>query len=759
MTVADKIITFIESQIPSVPSGTHTVTVTQKAGPHGAESVFSASRKFAVIGSRYRLSAGEEASVFPPDLGTGGFIGDLPRVMLNRASLPWQRSLQPSTASHGTRLEADADGAACPWLAVLLFQGDELNALSIGQGRLWDLVPQNVHFLDPDDLTPRKETGLMPDNLVSYPDAFKLEYGAKPDDIINRIDIPADLFTALAPTAADLTLLAHVRSAVGLPIGPRGGAADEARDASRTGRPGDAENEEEANRRAFLTGNRLIGEGRHLAVLVSLEGMADCLPDGGALKPTQAVRLAALASWSFSSVGTTESLIAILKTLDLNPPDNKATLRLPGPEPKPDDVNAAIARQIAEAMTEKDAETLALDALAMGYVPLNHELRHAGHTVSWYRGPLLPFQTGARPEPPNPTNPDQLSRYNPATGMFDVSDAAAWQLGQLLGLQQSTVTLGIANWRNQHRHDGQRLAEHADLTKRLDGAFSHFLARRQRPLTATLAAPVPLLELADRLMLLEGAPFSYLVPDERMLPPESLRFFWVDPNWLAMLLAGLTSVGAQPEDDDLTARLRTCLTAALDGRRQRRRARWVATQDKAETATPATMSGLLLRSRAVSGWPDLMVNGYADDGENPKQELELARQARLGQDVMLCLFFGDVRSVRLHEHPGQLRIGFTIDSNMAIQATSQPPKTGPLRAVVPQGDTRPGAPLSGSTGVAATLRPERQVLKVAETAQAVLAELQRCGQDLTRLSPAAFGLELIKGVTCMLYRRNGGNHG
>ena len=43
--------------------------------------------------------------------------------------------------------------------------------------------------------------------------------------------------------------------------------------------------------------------------------------------------------------------------------------------------------------------------------------------------------------------------------------------------------------------------------------------------------------------MLEGIPFHYLVPDERLLPPESLKFFVVDPAWLAALRDGAFSIG------------------------------------------------------------------------------------------------------------------------------------------------------------------------------------------------------------------------
>ena len=44
------------------------------------------------------------------------------------------------------------------------------------------------------------------------------------------------------------------------------------------------------------------------------------------------------------------------------------------------------------------------------------------------------------------------------------------------------------------------------------------------------------------LSILKGVPFNYLVPDERMLPKESLRCFWIDPFWVRCLLDGALSI-------------------------------------------------------------------------------------------------------------------------------------------------------------------------------------------------------------------------
>ena len=67
-----------------------------------------------------------------------------------------------------------------------------------------------------------------------------------------------------------------------------------------------------------------------------------------------------------------------------------------------------------------------------------------------------------------------------------------------------------------------------------------FLRQRLRALVQRVA----LFLVLDRLLrLLEQVPFCYLVPDSLLLPPESIRFFYVDRNWTDALIQGALSVG------------------------------------------------------------------------------------------------------------------------------------------------------------------------------------------------------------------------
>ena len=75
-------------------------------------------------------------------------------------------------------------------------------------------------------------------------------------------------------------------------------------------------------------------------------------------------------------------------------------------------------------------------------------------------------------------------------------------------------------------------------------------------------------------------------------------------------------------------------------------------------------SGFLLRSPVVSGWPNLGVeaysqsvpakDGYVPDGISPTKRL---RFDRVGQDLLLCLFDGEIKTIDIHEHPDTIHFG------------------------------------------------------------------------------------------------------
>jgi hypothetical protein len=149
--------------------------------------------------------------------------------------------------------------------------------------------------------------------------------------------------------------------------------------------------------------------------------------------------------------------------------------------------------------------------------------------------------------------------------------------------------------------------------------------------------PDQIVQWLARAALLYGVPFNNLIPDERMLPQGSIRFFYLDRNWIASLLDGALSIGIQSSRDALLQKqmrdpLHGNANAVLHQVRERLRA-------VPATGTPpllGAIGGFVLRSQVVSGWPGLEIRAWsAADTDVPMQPLRLDRVA---PSVMVGIF-------------------------------------------------------------------------------------------------------------------------
>jgi hypothetical protein len=209
-----------------------------------------------------------------------------------------------------------------------------------------------------------------------------------------------------------------------------------------------------------------------------------------------------------------------------------------------------------------------------------------------------------------------------------------------------------------------------------------------------IAVPADIAAWLGRLLTLAGVPFGYLVPDEAMLPPESIRFFRLDETWLRALLDGAFSLGRNltAEASGASANLDRVLLGPVAASARaaaplRPRAGVAAPgPDAADTA----WTGFLLRSRVVSDYPGLGVNVYPK-GHTPADPdlllLPVRRLDRLGPggDTLFCLVHGDAYRVDVHEAPELLHYG--IDGYQPPAAPDTAPAASKnLRKFSRQGD-------------------------------------------------------------------------
>ena len=152
-------------------------------------------------------------------------------------------------------------------------------------------------------------------------------------------------------------------------------------------------------------------------------------------------------------------------------------------------------------------------------------------------------------------------------------------------------------------------------------------------------------------------------PTRRLLPPESIRFFYLDRNWTDSLVDGVLSIGTftSAERTQLES-LRQVVRAEVDEAERVVRS----PGGEARLSGPGgAVSGFLLRSRLASGWPGLHVRGYRVDRrdddeilpESDPDRLKVAAHGRLAPAVLLVLFDGVPAVVHLEEPRQGIQFG------------------------------------------------------------------------------------------------------
>ncbi|NUZ08356.1 hypothetical protein [Piscinibacter koreensis] len=264
--------------------------------------------------------------------------------------------------------------------------------------------------------------------------------------------------------------------------------------------------------------------------------------------------------------------------------------------------------------------------------------------------------------------------------------------------------------------------------------------------------PGELRRFLARLRLLHGVPFSYLVPDAELLPPESMRFFYIDRAWTDALVQGALSVGTVSSAD------RALLEAVYPHIRDEvdeaeRTLRRPAGQERLEGAG-GTITGFLMRSRAVSGWPNLHVRAYAVDvvaddalttaAESDPSRLKVLRMERLAPAVLLVLIDGVPAVVHVEEPRQGIQFGARLDagappSKRAARVRFRDKNTGNLVGA-------PDAPLTDANSVPVPFRAGAPgVIDLAELNRRLAKKAPPVPAEATpTLAPNEFALQMLR---------------
>ena len=266
------------------------------------------------------------------------------------------------------------------------------------------------------------------------------------------------------------------------------------------------------------------------------------------------------------------------------------------------------------------------------------------------------------------------------------------------------------------------------------------------------APPSDMIDWLAQLTLLHGVPFEYIVPYSALLPPESIRFFYIDNNWLDRLIDGAISVGvASTQDNDFNRAWYQALYDEVTVQRGNVRAQLQGKPFKASTTS--TISGFLFRSVVVAGWPGIEIKATAQGVELP-----ILRMDRLSSTVLLCLFSGVPDAVEFIE-PGEglhfgLLDGQQSGSTEILVRGLGLPESAPLPAgeqiqdpSTPGGYlTAPASFRSGSEPGVVQISDLQQSIKTAITSDKVPGKPGAAALPNGEVTPAAFAIQMVRGA-------------
>ncbi|MEU5192139.1 hypothetical protein AB0G83_34125 [Streptomyces klenkii] len=741
------VLRFQDNREPAINAGLYRVKATQTLpGVDTGGYLADTEETFEVRAPQFALAEERVHAVNPAPEARSDYSTTLAHLTLTDPLLPWMRRLdepEPETA----------EAAEEPWLALLLFAEGELPG-----------DPESAALT----VTMTAEELLTDADGVRHPHIAPSQIEGDPTATCRTIDIPGDVFATIVPRTDELRHLIHVRE-VRTDTGLRGEQLAEGTYAIvLANRLPDREHE--------------VRYAAHLVALEGCRSiLADA--DDGLLTGDVHIRLAALHSWSFTSnpapgggfPGRVRHFL-----FDAEGEQRDLLLRAPAPPPEPpagaDPAAYAEARARLTSgrvplaygletgersaawyrgpLTAEPAQQLP-DQPAAGWTSAAQLMAYekawglfdAGWGAAWTLGRTLAladadfaamltaWHAKAR------TRAAMLAQRLAAVGL-DVAgpqEAATRALaprpfGTLLedlasdGAAARLLRAGTHPAETRHTPPpgpfkrvptaGRRGAGRATPTAQL-------LADPPAPLRTALTAQLadtaaPISEWLQRLRLLHHVPFADLVPDERALPAESLRLFYVDQGWLTALVSGAAGIAITGEADATLARIA---------------APWARGEDE-----PDRHAGVLIRSALVHECPGLLVRPYRGTGDS-RTPIAVLRQDALGPGILLVLFEQVPDEIELAEPPEGLSFGVdTSFDDKRVIGLRRVDAPGVARQIDGEAFPHP----AGGDGLDAHLRPDpagrRAVLDLRPAdADGLLKELGTRLTELGQQAAAEFG--------------------
>lgn len=220
---------------------------------------------------------------------------------------------------------------------------------------------------------------------------------------------------------------------------------------------------------------------------------------------------------------------------------------------------------------------------------------------------------------------------NSGTHQIDISYGAAMELGRLTALNNVSFAETFISWKKQ-----------AAVALYQDGSTQAHLSFYTN---AQYNANIPdhIRQQFDDWKQLKGIPYQYLIPDPDLLPLESLRYFYLDTNWINAFLYGAFSIGHTILPKLLKPKLNELL---MDNNTEHQ--------------------GFLLNSFAVSGWPDYEVKAFHKSG---KKEVQIAsadlfiRQKNLSKNIVMQVYKQPFDQLQFGLHHSKNHSGFLYEND------------------------------------------------------------------------------------------------
>ncbi len=591
---------FLDYRKPMMEAGNYTFTIAQTYGDPKANATTTATQTLdiKVRGERLRLTPEQIFAKYPPSGEHGNFNDTLPHISLKKASLPWERSAYRYDDDEVFTKQSDEERYE-PWLYLML-----INEADIARGDA--KIPTSV------PVSALKEEAYVPQGYFESLMADVASGFLQAEEAVQVVDVKKRFFnTLIAEIKEDLQYLAHIRQRY-----------DEAGDTL-------------TRELSVIVGNRFAqsdpkaypsGMANHV-LLVSLEGY---LNDDAQLGTDQQsnyatgddmagtlledldddvfVRFVVLTSWSFTSKEEKINFEQRSKTLDVG------SLRLPSKDSSPE-------HPYLGGVPKRDGGTPFDEKLQAGMSAIPHQFRLGDRSVSWYRGPCVPFNSDLElnayekgeeaDQIKVPTDADKLLGYLTADGMFDISYAAAYELGRFLGMKNEGYTRSLARYK---RAKSRYVFLQKDDEDRSQDVIAKGITIENLPYAKLRPQELEedkrvIIDFLRDLAQLKGIPHWYVLTDHNLLPQRTIRTFHIDIKWMQSLWLGVLSLGG----------------------------RAVATHQCYEELYPEfsaemPQAGFFLRSDLVWAYPEMLVTAKLND-----TDCTLIRQEELTPDLLLVL--------------------------------------------------------------------------------------------------------------------------